>query len=324
MKMHLIFIPKLSEDNKLNKCEGVVIPMVTPFDESGNIDCKATRRITRYIVTNGCMPFIMGTTGESTSIAVKKRKKFVDAVVSTSNGEAPVYVGISSNCLEESVDMAAEFKSLGAAFAVAHLPFYYPLKPYQILKYYERLADSINLPLLLYNIRATTNMSIPLKVVFELSEHPSIMGIKDSEKDIERQVKTAKFCKTKDKFYHLVGWASKSTHMLSAGSDGIVPSLGNIIPALYKKLYDAVKLGNIDIAKKMQETTNKISRINQSGKSLSESLTALKVMMHEFGLCKKNVLPPLLPFNPEEENKITSTMNKMNLKDNVNLNEIQI
>lgn len=300
---------------KRKKCEGVIVPMVTPFKTNGHVDLISAGRITRHLIDHGCIPFIMGTTGEATSIPANQRLHFANAVVEAANGDQPVYVGISSNCLEESIQMANDFSAAGANFAVAHLPFYYSLKPYQMKGYYLRLADSIDLPLVIYNISATTHMSIPVELVFDLSKHPGIRGIKDSEQDLERQEKTIEFCNEQEEFSHFVGWGAQCAYSLSIGSDGIVPSTGNLVPDLYKQLYYAAKSGDEKRAKVLQKMTDAISAIYQEGRNLSESLAGLKVMMNELELCGKKILSPLVELAPGEEHKILADMKKMNVKE---------
>lgn len=288
--------------------------MITPFKTDGHVDLNSAGYVTRHLINHGCIPFIMGTTGEATSLPANQRLNFVNAVVEAANGDQPVYVGISSNCLEESIRLANEFSAAGANFAVAHLPFYYSLKSYQMKDYYLRLADSIDLPLIIYNISATTHMSIPVELVFDLSKHPNIRGIKDSEQDLKRQQKIVEFCNRQEGFSHFVGWGAQCAYTLSIGSDGIVPSTGNLVPDLYKQLYCAAKSGDEKAANVLQKKTDAISAIYQEGRSLSESLAGLKVMMNELELCGKKTLPPLTQLRPSAERKILSDMEKLNIK----------
>lgn len=185
------------------KCTGVVVPMITPFNENGTIDLDASKRIAHHLVSHGAVPFIMGTTGESSSISRAERGPFVKAVHEVVSGKVPLYTGIASNCLAESIDMAFEFHEMGADYAVAHVPCYYPLNAFQIEKYFLTLADAIRMPLLIYNILATTHISIPLEVIYRLSEHPNIVGLKDSEQDEKRQMEAINFCKNQKAFSHL-------------------------------------------------------------------------------------------------------------------------
>ena len=162
------------------KYSGVVVPMVTPFTPAGGIDEPAVGRIVDHLIGSGIGGiFPLGTTGESASIHSNDRRQLVAATVKHVNDRATVYAGISGNCFRESVDAAAAYKALGVAAVVAHMPSYYPLSDAEIEAYFLRLADSVALPLVLYNIPATTHHSISLDSVDRLRKHANIVAIKD-------------------------------------------------------------------------------------------------------------------------------------------------
>jgi dihydrodipicolinate synthase/N-acetylneuraminate lyase len=304
---------------KLHRCEGVVVPMITPFDTDGHIDTDSSAGITRHLIDNGAIPFILGTTGEASSIPATSRGKFIEAVVGAADGDVPVYTGIASNCMPDSIRMAEESARYGADFLVAHLPSYYPLNAVQIENYFVKLADSVPLPLVLYNILATTHISIPIDVICRLSEHPNIVGIKDSEQDFDRQLKIIEFCKTREGFFHLIGWGAKCSEALLNGSDGIVPSTGNFVPGLYRQLYDAARQGDKHRAEDLQERTSVLSAIYQKGKILSEALAGLKEIMHAINLCGPHVLPPLMPMPDEDRKKILNQIEELDVRHSVSI-----
>jgi 4-hydroxy-tetrahydrodipicolinate synthase len=276
------------------KYSGVIVPMVTPVDSNGKIDLAAAERIADNLIKNGTSLFVMGTTGESVSIPDEQRLAFAKKVVETTNGKTMTYAGISSNCMQNSVHFAKHYYDVGIDVVVAHLPNYYPLTNDHILKYFESLADSYPGPLIMYNIPATAHHSIPLDVAGKLARHPNIVGLKDSERDLARLEKACSLFKDNDEFSFLIGWAAQSAHGLSLGADGIVPSTGNFVPDMFRSLYDSVLKGDLETAQHYQNKTDEIAKIYQKGKTLSESLPALKIMMNSLGLCESYVLPPLL------------------------------
>lgn len=298
-----------------HKCEGVVVPMVTPFTSDHHIDNQSAKRITRHLIDNGAIPFILGTTGEASSISVHERAAFTQAVVEAARAEVPVYAGIASNCFQDSVQMAKECHDLGVSYLVAHLPSYYPLNSVQIESYFLRLADSVPLPLMLYNILATTHISIPVDVIYRLSEHPNIVGVKDSEQDLDRQLELIRFCNTQDDFSHFIGWGAKCSIALENGSDGIVPSTGNFVPGLYREMFDACRAGNTLRANELQQLTADLSAIYQKGKILSEALAGLKLIMEEMGLCSRFVRLPLMELQEADHAEITAQVEAYNLKE---------
>ena len=295
---------------KEKKYHGVVVPMVTPFTETGEIDIPAAERVTEHIVAGGACPFVLGTTGEGASVPDSARPAFVEAVVKQTAGRIPTYAGIASNCLGNSIELAKKYFDLGMNAMVANLPSYYPLTADHMLKYYETLAESVPGPLMVYNITITTHMSIPLDVVEKLSHHPNVVGLKDSEKNEDRFKEAIGMWKNRQDFSHFAGSAALSTMALLLGSDGIVPSTGNFVPRVYRDLYEAAIAGDEDTANKLQEKTNELGKIYQKDRVLSQSLAALKVIMNELGLCGEAVLPPLCRTGDEEKADILDKLAK--------------
>jgi dihydrodipicolinate synthase/N-acetylneuraminate lyase len=289
---------------KEKKVSGVIVPMVTPFYGNGKIDKKAIEKIIDSFVRAEVFPFIIGTTGEAASILLSEKKEFAKIVVKATGNRSKVYAGISSNCLDESVEMAKVFFDLGVYAAVANLPSYYSLTELQMLKYFENLADAIPGPLVIYNIQATTHMSIPLDVIEKLSYHPKIYGLKDSERSIERHQRAAEMFMDREDFSHLLGWGAYSAQCMLNGSDGIVPSTGNFAPKMFKDLYDAGLRKDSKEAFRLQEETNEIAAVYQKDRTLGQSLAALKIMMNEINLCLTYMLSPLSKLDPEEEVKV--------------------
>jgi 4-hydroxy-tetrahydrodipicolinate synthase len=159
---------------------------------------------------------------------------------------------------------------------------------------------------MLYNIAATTHMSIPVDVVERLSKHPNIVGLKDSERDLERMEKCIEIARNNDDFTYFCGWAAQSAHSLELGGDGIVPSTGNFVPGMFRKLYDAAEAGDMETANRLQDETNEIAKLYQAGRTLGQSLTALKVMMQTRGLCTPDMLMPLTRLSEQEEAEIAA------------------
>ena len=294
--------------SKVKKYHGVIIPMVAPVTADGDIDHSSVAKVADHLIEGGTSPFIMGTTGESSSIPDSARPGFVETLVKATAGRTMTYAGISGNCLATSVELSKKYFDLGVDAVVAHLPSYYPLKGDYMLKYYEMLADGVTGPLLLYNIPSTTHMSIPLDVIEKLSHHPNIAGVKDSETDVDRMEDAVGRWGDREDFAHLTGSAGLGARAILLGSDGVVPSGGNVIPRVYRDLYDAAVAGDADTAHRLQEKANEMSRYRLASNGLCKSLASLKVVMNELGLCGTAVLPPLLPLTDEEKEEIKRQM----------------
>ena len=288
------------------KYRGVVVPMVTPVTKEGKLDTEAVARIIEFFAKAGVSPLLMGTTGEGNSVSPKDGLLFVEIAVKAAQKRITIYAGLTGNCFSEQLVQAEAYTKAGADVIVAPLPTYYALTPEQMENYYRTLADSIKGPLMLYNILATTHMSIPVDVIRRLADHPNIVGLKDSERDLERMAQCIEIAKDRDDFCYFCGWAAQSAHSLELGGDGIVPSTGNFVPEMFQQLYEAAIAGDMTTANRLQDETNEIAKIYQKDRTLGQSLTALKVMMQTKGLCEPWMLMPLTRLSAEEEKAIAA------------------
>ena len=301
-----------------SKYRGVVVPMVTPVTQDGRLDVEAVKRIINFFAKNNVSPLLMGTTGEGNSVSQADGQLFVETAVKARNNfltthnlpltSQIIYAGLTGNCFSEQVRQAEVYTALGADVIVATLPTYYALTEEQMYEYYKTLADCITGPLMLYNILATTHMSIPVDVIRRLADHPNIVGLKDSERDLDRMAQCIEIAKDRDDFAYFCGWAAQSAHSLELGGNGIVPSTGNYVPDMFNQLFDAAVRGDMAEANRLQDETNEIAKIYQKDRTLGQSLTALKVMMQTKGLCDPWMLMPLTRLFAEEEQAIKAQL----------------
>ena len=293
----------------LKKYKGVVVPAVTPLAwpmaTRPWLDADAVERMFDNFRRHNVTPFILGTTGEATSLSPAIKESYVKTAVRLKKPGEILYAGISSNVVQESVALACNCLEAGVDVVVATLPNYYPLTPDQMKAYFERLAQRIRGPLMIYNIPATVHMSIPLDVVEALSHHPNIVGLKDSERNEERLQTALQLWTNRTDFSYFAGWAAQSAQTLLKGGDGIIPSTGNFAPGLYSELYNAAISGNEAKAMELQKRSDVLGSVYQEGRTLGESLWALKVIMKKEGLLSDTyMMPPLHKLSIEEEQKV--------------------
>jgi dihydrodipicolinate synthase/N-acetylneuraminate lyase len=285
----------LSKDRKF--C-GVVVPMISPFTRDGAIDVPAAGRIAEHLVAGGVGGvFPLGTTGESASIHPTEKRKLVAATVKAVAGRATVYAGISGNCYKESVEAAAEYRDAGADALVAHPASYYPLGDGDIENYFRRLADAVPLPLVLYNIPATTHHTIAIDTVLRLRDHGNIVAIKDSANDPQRITQLLQATGGRGGFPVLLGCSVLFSHGLKAGAVGLVPSGAHLVPDLYQKMYIAAMDQRWQTVDEMQKQTDAVCLTYLKGRRLGESLAVLKALLEKKGLCGRTMLPPIQDFH---------------------------
>lgn len=272
---------------------GVVVPMITPLNDDFTVDVEAVKRIIHLFSKYNIHPLVLGTTGESTSINDTESLRLVEAANSAKQANQCLYVGLLGNQVNDLILRGNSYINAGADCVVATLPSYYLLNNDQMILFYETLANKLSGPLMVYNITATTHMSIPLEVIEKLAQHNNIWGLKDSERDANRMQTLINTYKHTKEFSYFCGWGAKSFESLQFGADGIVPSTGNYVPDMYFKLYEAAKQNQWDVVEHWQSETDNVARLYQKDKTLGESLAVLKALMNEKNLCNKTMMPPL-------------------------------
>src|SRR5690554_2773450 len=134
---------------------GVVVPMVTPFTQEGELDEHAARRIIDHLIAGGVQGiFVLGTTGEGPSMPREMRARLVHLTIDHVAGRVQVYAGVFDTIVSESIDAARDYLRRGASAIVAQLPSYYRLAPDQQFQYFATLAERIKGPIILYDIPA--------------------------------------------------------------------------------------------------------------------------------------------------------------------------
>lgn len=294
------------------KYAGVVVPMATPV-KAGSVDMEAVEKIIRSFAEAGVDVLVMGTTGEGNLVPQAEGIEMVATAVRAAEGKITIYAGVTGLCLKEQVAQIKGFKEAGADVAVAILPSYYALTEEQMVAYYTALAEESVLPVMLYNILATTHLSIPVEAVRKLAAHPNIVGLKDSERDLERMEQCIAIKNEAEDFAYFCGWAAQSAHSLELGADGIVPSTGNFVPKHFQKLYEAAVAGNMEEANRLQQLTDEMAKIYQQGRPLGKQLAALKCIMQGIGLCGTEMFAPLTELSEEEYQTIREQIAQFDL-----------
>lgn len=272
---------------------GVIVPLVTPVTPEGRLDEPAAARLVDHLASNGCGMLVLGTTGEVASLPFALRQRYVEIAVRTAAKRTPVFACAASNCVSISLDSANAYLAAGVDAVVGILPNYFKLEPAEMLAYFERLAAGIRGPLMVYNMPATTGMSIPPDVIEALSRRPNIAGLKDSEGTAGRREEIVRRFAGRKDFSLFMGIAAHSVSALRLGFDGLVPSGGNLHPERWHQLYQAARNGDWATAEKLQAQLDTIGAVFQRNRTLGQSLAALKAGLGLRGLCGPDMVPPL-------------------------------
>ncbi len=295
------------------KYNGAVVPMVTPFMADGALDEASLRRLVEAQVAGGVEGiFVLGTTGEGAHVPRESRRQLVAQTVKHVNGRALVFAGLG-DVRDGDLSEANEFFAAGADAVVAHPPISDKVAAPDLLAWYEKMLERVAGPLVLYNMPMTTKVSIPLEAVEKLIGHPKVAGIKDSENNPQRLEEMLRRFGGKKDFSVFVGVGALMEKGLKLGADGVVPSVGNLIPDVCHKFCAAAKKGDWAEVENFSHRMNTIAALYQKGRTLNESLSVLKAAMSCRGLCSPHVRLPLHPLTEPQMEKLRHEMERLHL-----------
>jgi len=209
--------------------KGSFTALVTPFTNDDKIDFGTLGKMVQFQIENGADGLVvLGTTGETPTLTEREKEKIVRLVISEVNGKIPVIVGVCSNNTKESVKLAQKWENMGANAVLVIAPYYNKANEIGMEDHFTAIADSVNIPTILYNIPSRTGCPIPIKVLRKLSRHPNIIGIKEASGDMNYLMKCAKL--TSDSFALLSGNDDMVIPTLSVGGTGVISVISNLIP----------------------------------------------------------------------------------------------
>ncbi|HYG22214.1 MAG TPA: dihydrodipicolinate synthase family protein [Verrucomicrobiae bacterium] len=295
------------------KYEGTVVPMVTPITAAGALDESAVSRLVETLIEGGVNGiFVLGTTGEGANVPKALRRQMVRLTASTVRGRAMVYAGVGDLTASDFGLVNHCFED-GADAIVVHPPITEAVSAADVGGWYRRLLDGLHGPLILYNMPSTTGISIPLEAVESLLGHPHLAGMKDSENNPKRLEEMLKRFGGRPGFAIFVGVGALMEKGLKLGADGIVPSVGNLIPDVCQNLCVSARSGDWMQAETHFSRMNAVAALYQKGRTLNESLSVLKAAVHFRGLCEPYVLPPLSMLSAAAMEKLRTQMMQLQL-----------
>jgi len=240
---------------------GVIPALVTPFTDDGKqVDEERLRALVRYVLEKGATGVVpCGTTGEFQNLTVEERKLVSKIVIEEVKGRVPVIVGTGCSSTDLTVEMTKHAKDAGADAALIVTPYYHKPALRGIYEHYRIVAETVDLPIMLYNIPQVTGVQLPWQVVEDLAEIPNIVGVKDSSGELRYIL--ALIEKTSPKLSIMCGHDEVVLPALAAGCSGMILASANIIPDVWRELYDSFQRGELQKAREIQLKVQKFCRV---------------------------------------------------------------
>lgn len=230
--------------------KGVGSAVPTPFDENG-VDISEFRKFLQFQIDNNVDALIVcGTTGESSTMTRDEKIIAINCALEVANEKIPVIVGTGSNNTREAIEMSKIAERLGVDGILVVTPYYNKTTQRGLIAHYKAIAESVSLPIILYNVPSRTGVNIEPQTCLELSKIDNIVAIKEASGNISQVAQISNLCG--DNLYIYSGNDDQIVPICSLGGIGVISVLSNIKPKfVHDMVYDFFD-GNIDKARKMQ------------------------------------------------------------------------
>ena len=290
------------------KLKGIFVPHVTPFRKHGSLDLKALRTLVRFWVESGVSGLVpCGSNGEAPYLSKQERKKVISTVVDEANGKTIIVAGTGSISTKETVQFTKNAKNLGVDAALVVTPFYFRLSNKEVLEHYRTVAETVDLPLVIYNIPRFTGFSMEPSLISKLSsEIENVVGVKDSSGNVDTINEIIRL--VGDKISVLAGAADVTLPALNRGGTGAVLAVANVFPELCNSLYEAFKNGEHERAEELQK---RLSIVNDALVKRYNQLSAIKEALRQRRLPGGYPRRPALPLESQERNYIEKMLRTM-------------
>lgn len=225
--------------------------IVTPMLPDGSIHLEALGKLIDYQLDNETDAIIVcGTTGEAATLSDKEQQQLIEYTVKKVNHRVPVIAGAGSNNTAHAVELCKNAKSCGADGLLCVTPYYNKTSQKGLVKHFEALADSTNLPMILYNVPSRTGCNLTAETCRILSNHPNICGVKEASGNLSQIAEISRLCG--EDFAVYSGNDDQILPILSLGGKGVISVLANVLP---KETHDICALyysGKTDESRRLQ------------------------------------------------------------------------
>ena len=285
------------------KPRGIIPPMITPFDEEERVDSKALTKMTNYLINAGVHGvFPLGSTGEGYGIDFNEKRKVIETVLEATSKRVPVYAGTGAITTKESIRLAEMATEIGVDALSVITPYFINPNQEELYAHYVAIAESTDLPIILYNNPGRTGVSLSVDLIVRLSRIDNIIGIKDSSGDMSQAAEIIR--RTKGDFAVLAGRDTLIYGFLAHGAHGSVAATANIVPELVVSIYELYQKGDHQAA---LEAQFKLAPLR-----MAFSLGSFPVIMKEGlklrGIDVGNTLRPIQPLTAEARDKLQNIL----------------
>ena len=288
---------------------GSGVALVTPMLENGDINYSKLQELIEYHIKNNTDAIIIaGTTGESATLSEAEYSQLLTKAVEYANSKITIIAGAGSNCTAKAILKSQQAKIAGVDALLIVTPYYNKTSQDGILKHYFSIAESVNLPIILYNVPSRTGLNIEPETYLKLSSHPNIVATKEANGDLSSIAKTISLCSDNLAIYS--GNDDQIVPILSLGGKGVISVAANIIPSEIHNICEM--FFNNKVLESRQLQIKFIPLINQLFSTVNP--IPIKQAMNELNMNVGKCRLPLISMSEEQILKLQEVLKQYSLK----------
>ncbi|MBI5418789.1 MAG: 4-hydroxy-tetrahydrodipicolinate synthase [Deltaproteobacteria bacterium] len=286
---------------------GAIVATVTPF-LNGKLDRKGLKKLVEFQIRNGTDGIVpCGTTGESATLAYEEHEAVIDVVVDAADGRVPVIAGTGSNNTKEAIVLTKYAKKAGADAALVITPYYNKPTQEGLYRHFRAVAESTDIPIVLYNVPGRTGVNMTAETVARLAEVKNIVGVKEASGNLNQACDIIRM--TPKKFCVLSGDDALFFPMMALGAKGVISVTSNVAPKAMADLYDAYVIGEISRAREIHYRLWPLFHVlfvETNPIPVKTGLSIMKMIREEFRL-------PLCPMSEANRKKLAAVISDLGL-----------
>lgn len=283
--------------------EGVFTALVTPF-KNGKIDYDSVAAIIEHQIAGGVDGVVpMGTTGESPTVSYEEHEEFIVRVVTLVNKRIKVIAGTGSNSTDEAIYLSKAAQDAGVDGVLLVNPYYNKPPQRGLIAHFESVAQSINIPVILYNIPGRTGVNfLPESVAQLIQRVPNIVAMKEASGDINQMMNLVEMCG--NSITLLSGDDNLLLPVLAIGGKGIISVISNLLPNDVKAVVTNYNNGNLEEAKRLFYKLLPLCR----AMFYETNPIPIKAAMAMAGFCSSEMRLPLVPLSADNQERLKKAL----------------
>ena len=293
--------------------QGSFVALVTPMCSDGSLDYESLESLIEWHIQSGTNGIVtVGTTGESATVSVEEHLQIIDKTIQFVDGRIPVIAGTGANSTQEALELTQTAESLGADFALIVTPYYNKPNQEGLYQHYMKIADSVEIPQILYNVPSRTACDLRPETVARLSHHPNIVAIKEAVDDFSRLdelMSIRERLNDQKHFAVLSGDDPTFCDFMSHGGDGVISVAANILPSQIAKICSLNLDGYHEDAKELNDTYQNIFELL----FVESNPTPVKWALEQMTKIYSGIRLPLVPLDTQYHDAIKNEMIKLKL-----------